>query len=174
DDIAASQPSRSSASPAAHWMQQERRPGGHFAGIQFFHDHVDASKWPYRLPSPAGGTMAVEMEQIESVLGARASSVGVEIRRGLGVEEVDASDDDVTVRAGGETFRGRWLVGCDGGRSTVRRGAGFEFVGTEPEFTGYSVQVEMADPDKLPLGRRYTPTGMYTYARPGTIAMVEF
>ena len=84
------------------------------------------------------------------------------------------SDDDVTVHAGGETFRGRWLVGCDGGRSTVRKAGGFEFVGTDPEFTGYSVEVEMADPDKLRLGRHYTPTGMYTYARPGTIAMVEF
>ena len=28
-----------------HWMQQRRRPGGHFAGIQFFHDNIDASKW---------------------------------------------------------------------------------------------------------------------------------
>ena len=58
----------------------------------------------------------------------------------------------VTIRAGGETFRGRWLVGCDGGRSTVRKAGGFEFVGTDPEFTGYSVEVEMADPDKLPPG----------------------
>jgi hypothetical protein len=54
DDIAASQAGRSSASPAAHWMQQERRPGGHFAGIQFYLDTIDTSKWPYRLPSPAG------------------------------------------------------------------------------------------------------------------------
>jgi 2-polyprenyl-6-methoxyphenol hydroxylase-like FAD-dependent oxidoreductase len=47
---------------------------------------------------------------------------------------------DVTIRAGGEVFRGRWLVGCDGGRSTVRKVGGFEFVGTDPEFTGYSVR----------------------------------
>jgi hypothetical protein len=32
----------------------------------------------------------------------------------------------------------------------------------------------MADPDKLCLGRHYTPAGMYTYSRPGTIAMVDF
>jgi hypothetical protein len=56
----------------------------------------------------------------------------------------------------------------------VRKAGGFGFVGTDPEFTGYSVEVEMADPDKLHLGRHYTPTGMYAYARPGTIAMVEF
>src|SRR6202789_260438 len=58
----------SSASNAAHWMQQPRRPGGHFAGIQFFLDNIDASKWPYRLPSPAGASVAVTLEQIESVL----------------------------------------------------------------------------------------------------------
>jgi 2-polyprenyl-6-methoxyphenol hydroxylase-like FAD-dependent oxidoreductase len=118
--------------------------------------------------------MAVDMEQIESTLAARADAMGVEIRRELGLEDIDPSDEDVTIRAGAETFRGRWLVGCDGGRSTVRKAGGFEFVGTDPEFTGYSVEVEMADPDKLHLGRNYTPTGMYTYARPGTIAMVEF
>jgi len=32
----------------------------------------------------------------------------------------------------------------------------------------------MADPDKLVPGRHYTPTGMYTYQQPGTIAMVDF
>jgi len=163
-----------SASSAAHWLQQARRAGGHFAGISFYQDTVDTSKWPYRLPSPAGTSMAVEMEHLESVLAARATALGVEIRRGLGVEDVDSSDEDVTVRAGAETFRGRWLVGCDGGRSTVRKACGFEFVGTEPEFTGYSVDVEMADPDTLRLGRHYTPTGMYTYQKPGTIAMVDF
>jgi 2-polyprenyl-6-methoxyphenol hydroxylase-like FAD-dependent oxidoreductase len=162
------------APAAAHWMQQPRRPGGHFAGIQFFHDNIDTSKWQYRLPSPASASMAVAMEDLESALAARASAMGVEIRRGVGVEDVGQSLEEVTIRAGGETFRGRWLVGCDGGRSTVRKACGFEFVGTDPEFTGYSVEVEMADPDKLRLGRHYTPTGMYTYARPGTIAMVDF
>jgi 2-polyprenyl-6-methoxyphenol hydroxylase-like FAD-dependent oxidoreductase len=161
-------------SNAAHWMQQPRRPGGHFAGIQFYQDNIDASKWRYRLPSPAGANMATDLERVETVLSARASAMGVEIRRGLGVESLDQSDEDVTIRAGGETFRGRWLVGCDGGRSTVRKAGGFEFVGTDPEFTGYSVEAEMAYPDKLRSGRHYTPTGMYTYARPDTIAMVEF
>ena len=159
---------------AAHWLQQQRRPGGHFAGIQFYYDDIDTTKWQYRLPSPAGASMAVEMEHLETVLGERASALGCEIRRGLKVEDFEQSGEDVTIRADGETFRGRWLVGCDGGRSTVRKVGGFEFVGTDPEFTGYSVEVEMADPDELRPGRHYTPAGMYTYARPGTIAMVEF
>ena len=54
------------------------------------------------------------------------------------------------------------------------QGSRFTFAGTDPEFTGYSVEVEMADPDKLDLGRIHTPTGMYFQSRPGSIAMVEF
>ncbi|HMN45801.1 MAG TPA: FAD-dependent monooxygenase [Povalibacter sp.] len=161
-------------SAAAHWKQQPRRPGGHFAGIQFFHDDIDPSKWPYRLPSPAGTHVPIEMEHLESVLAARATGAGVEIRRGLSVEHVEQSGDEVIIRAGAETFRASWLVGCDGARSTVRKTGGIDFVGTEPEFTGYSVEVELADPDRLHVGRHYTATGMYTYARPGTIAMVDF
>jgi 2-polyprenyl-6-methoxyphenol hydroxylase-like FAD-dependent oxidoreductase len=163
-----------SASTAAHWMQQSRRPGGHFAGIQFFYDNIDTSKWPYRLPSPADSNMATDMDSVEAVLAARASVLGVQIRYGFGVECIDQSDEEVTIQAGGQTFRGRFLVGCDGGRSMVRKVGDFEFVGTDPEFTGYSVQVEMADSSKLSPGRHYTPTGMYTYSSPGTIAMVDF
>jgi 2-polyprenyl-6-methoxyphenol hydroxylase-like FAD-dependent oxidoreductase len=163
-----------SASTAAQGVQQPRRQAGHFAGIPFNYDNVDASKWQYRLPSPASTNMAADMEHIESALAARASAVGVDIRRGLGVEGFDHLDEEVIIRAGGETFHGRWLVGCDGGRSTVRKAGGFEFAGTDAEFTGYSIQVEMADPDQLKPGRNYTPMGMYFQSQPGTIAMVEF
>jgi len=157
-----------------HWARQPRRPGGHFAGIQFFHDNIDTSKWPYRLPSPAGTNVVVELEHLESVLAARAIELGVQIKRGLGVDGIEQANDEVIVRAGSETVHARWLVGCDGGRSTVRKASGFEFVGTEPEFTGYSIEGVLADPDKLSAGRHYTPTGMYTFTPPGTIAMVQF
>lgn len=155
-------------------MGQPRRPAGHFAGIQFYHDDIDTSKWPYRLPSPADTSMAVELETLETVLARRASAMGAEIRRGVSADAIRALDDEVSVHAGGETFSGRWLVGCDGGRSAIRKAGAFEFVGTHPEFTGYSVEVEMGDPEALRPGRHYTSTGMYTHARPGTIAMVEF
>lgn len=157
----------------AHWMQQERRPGGHFAGIQFFHDQIDLARWPYRLSAPAG-SMAVDMASIEAVLARRAVTMGVQIVRGCGFEAFEASDEGVIVRAGGAMFEGRWLVGCDGGRSAVRKAAGIGFTGTDPEFTGYSAQVVFADPGALQPGRHYTPAGMYTYAAPGTIAMVDF
>jgi 2-polyprenyl-6-methoxyphenol hydroxylase-like FAD-dependent oxidoreductase len=158
---------------AAHWMRQTRRPAGHFAGIQFFHDQIDAAQWPYRLPARTSN-LAADMASIEAVLAARAASLGVEVRRGCGVESLLQSQAGVTVFAGGAEFRGQWLVGCDGGRSTVRKAAGIAFTGTEPEFTGYSAQVTLADPDVLKPGRHYTATGMYIYTAPGTIGMVDF
>ncbi|PXV54054.1 2-polyprenyl-6-methoxyphenol hydroxylase [Dyella jiangningensis] len=169
NDVAAAQ------GPAApHWAHQARRPGGHFAGMPFHLDQVDASAWPYRLPGPADTSMAVELESLESMLAARAVAMGADIRRGVGVEGVEQSNDAVSIRTTDGHVHARWLVGCDGGRSTVRKACGFEFSGTEPEFTGYSIDAELAEPDMLRLGRHYTPTGMYTYARPGTIAMVDF
>ncbi len=153
---------------------QRRGPAGHFAGIQFDYSNIDSSRWTYRLPGPADIQFGAEMEHLERVLSAHALSVGVEIQRGRGVEGFEPSSDEITVRAGGERFRARWLVGCDGARSTVRKQGGFEFVGTEPEFTGYSVEVEFADPGRLPLGRHHTPTGMYTQWQPGVFGIADF
>src|SRR4051812_20156722 len=115
---------------------ERRGPAGHFAGIQFDYRNIDSSRWTYRLPGPADTQLGTEMEHLERVLAAHALAAGVEIQRGHGVDGFEASDEDVTVRAGEQQFRARWLVGCDGGRSTVRKQAEFEFVGTEPEFTG--------------------------------------
>jgi hypothetical protein len=39
------------------------------------------------------------------------------------------------MQAGDQSFGGKWLVGCDGSRSVVRKASGFDFVGTEPEFS---------------------------------------
>ena len=80
----------------------------------------------------------------------------------------------MTVLSGDARYEAAWLVGCDGGRSAVRRAGGFTFTGTEPEFTGYSVEVELVDPSLLRAGRHHGPAGMYTFAPPGVIAMVEF
>ena len=138
-----------SATPGAHWMRrQQRRPGGHFAGIQFFHDQIDAAEWPYRLSGPVSN-VATDMASIETVLAARAHASGVDIRRDCSFESFEPSHEGVTVRAGGDTFRGSWLVGCDGGRSIVRKAAGIGFTGTDSEFTGYSVQAVMADKGAL-------------------------
>ncbi len=162
--------------PRAGWTSgaERRGPAGHFAGIQFDYSNIDSSRWTYRLPGPADTQLATEMEHLERVLATHALSVGVEIRRGHGVEGFEASNDEVIVRTGEQRFRARFVVGCDGGRSTVRKQGGFAFVGTEPEFTGYSVQVEIAAPSVLPLGRHHTPAGMYTQWQPGVIAIADF
>ncbi|ABY24684.1 FAD-dependent monooxygenase [Renibacterium salmoninarum ATCC 33209] len=151
-----------------------RRQAGHFAGIPFDEENIDSSRWPYRLPNPAESTVGTTMERVESALTARALELGVEIKRDAAVEGFSQSDEGVRVNAAGEVFQGKWLVGCDGGRSTVRKAGAFEFGGTDPEFTGYSVQVKISDPDKLNMGRIYTPTGMYFQSQPGIIAMVAF
>jgi 2-polyprenyl-6-methoxyphenol hydroxylase-like FAD-dependent oxidoreductase len=155
-------------------MQHARRPGGHFAGIPFFQDQIDTAGWPYRLPSPASETMPTTMERLESVLALRAAELGVEVRRGVRVTDVVQSEEGVQVQAGDARLECRWLVGCDGGRSQVRKAAGFAFDGTDPEFTGYSVEAQLENSTALTPGRHYTATGMYTFQPPGTMAMVDF
>lgn len=159
---------------AAHWARQERRSGGHFAGIPIFLDQVDTERWRHHLPGRTGYHLMADIASLESVLADRAASLGVDVRRGVQVTGVEQSEHGVTVQAGDAAIAARWLVGCDGGRSAVRKLAGFDFVGTEPEFTGYSLDVELDDPAMLRPGRTYTPQGMYTFAPPGTVAMVDF
>ena len=178
EDVVLTQPaspvSGNGVSAAGEKPAQNRRPGGHFAGIPIPPEKIDTTRWGYRLPSPAAPNMPTTMERIEKVLAERASAMGVEIKRGFAVEDFDDSGNTVDVRANAQTFHGKWLVGCDGGRSRVRKIGGFDFVGTDPEFTGYSVQVDIADAEKLAMGRTYTQKGMYFKSQPGTIAMVEF
>jgi 2-polyprenyl-6-methoxyphenol hydroxylase-like FAD-dependent oxidoreductase len=160
----------------AHWARGSRRPAGHFAGIPLFDEGSAGQTW--RLAGPAGDSLMIDTLTLEEVLSVRAAALGVEVRRGVGVDGVEASDRGVRVRAGSDVFEAAWLVGCDGGRSAVRKSAGFQFEGSEPEFTGYSVLVELAQPEALAQGRHYTASGMYSYgqsgSRPGALSMVEF
>lgn len=54
-------------------------------------------------------------------------------------------------------FRSRWLVGCDGGRSTVRRLSGIGFPGTSARRFSLPGDVTLADPAALPLGATSGP-----------------
>src|ERR1700753_791002 len=155
-------------------VQGPGRQGGHFAGIPFHDGNVDTSQWSYRLPSSTATNLLSEMEELESVLARRAESLGVVIKRGLALTDFAQNADGVTVQSAGQSFQGRWLVGCDGSRSVVRKAGGFEFAGTEPEFTGYSAQVDLANPEKLGPGRNLTPAGMYFQSQPGYLVMLEF
>ncbi|MEO8000171.1 MAG: FAD-dependent monooxygenase, partial [Gemmatimonadaceae bacterium] len=160
--------------PHMHSGQGARRQAGHFAGIPFHDGTFDTSQWTHRLPSSTDTNLISEMQELETVLLRRAEALGVEIKRGLAVTDIQQSEHEVTVQAGEQSFAGKWLVGCDGARSVVRKSAGFEFAGTEPEFTGYSTLVDIADPEKLKLGRNQTATGMYLQSQPGYVVIQEF
>src|SRR6202167_3445196 len=154
--------------------QGSRRQVGHFAGIPFHEGNIDTSQWRYRLPSSTDTSVISEMAELESVLARRAEALGVEIKRGLAITDLHQIEDGVTVRPGDQSFQCKWLVGCDGSRSVVRKAGGFEFAGTEPEFTGYSTQVDVADPEKLKPGRNQTSTGMYLQSQPGFVIIQDF
>ena len=160
--------------PHANPEQGPRRQMGHFAGIAFHAGDIDTSRWHYRLPSSPDPMLLAEIQELETVLARRAVALGVEIRRGCPTTAFHQSNDEVTVASGERSFRGRWLVGCDGSRSVVRKLGGFEFAGTEPEFTGYSVHVDVVDPEKLKAGRNLTPRGLYLQSQPGYLAIQEF
>jgi 2-polyprenyl-6-methoxyphenol hydroxylase-like FAD-dependent oxidoreductase len=160
--------------PHQNAEQGARRAVGHFAGIPFHEGDVDSSQWKYRLPGSTANSLITEMQELETVLVQRAKSLGVEIRCGLALTGSVGTSDGVTVQAGDQSFQSKWLVGCDGSRSVVRKTAGFEFAGTEPEFTGYSTLVEIADPEKLSPGRNVTARGMYLQSQPGYLLMQDF
>lgn len=160
--------------PHSNAGQGSRRQVGHFAGIPFHDDNIVVSQWMYRLPSSTDTSMLSEMAEIESVLACRAEVLGVEIKRGLALTSLQQTEDGVAVQSAGESFKGRWLVGCDGARSVVRKAGGFDFAGTEPDFTGYSTQVDIADPGKLSPGRNVTPNGMYLQSQPGYVIIQDF
>jgi 2-polyprenyl-6-methoxyphenol hydroxylase-like FAD-dependent oxidoreductase len=148
--------------------------GGHFAGIQIQAAKIAPAHWPHRLPTATDNQIICELAELETVLARRAEALGVTIRRGLAITDAAQTAAGVTVQADGETFAAGWLVGCDGGRSAVRKASGFDFAGTEPEFTGYSTQVELADPEKLKPGRQVTTAGMYMQSLPGYLIMQDF
>jgi len=160
--------------PHSNAVQGPRRQAGHFAGIPFHSGNIDISQWKYRLPSSTDTSLISEMQELETVLARRAEALGVEIKRGLCITDFHQTGDAVTVATGDRSFRGKWLVGCDGSRSIVRKLGGFEFAGTEPEFTGYSAHVDIVDPEKLNPGRNLTSRGMYLQSQPGFLVIQDF
>ncbi|NQX38725.1 2-polyprenyl-6-methoxyphenol hydroxylase [Pedobacter steynii] len=162
------------SSAAAGQLSEPQRLGGHFAGIPFSFNHIDLSQWKYRLPSATDVSLISEMEELEIILTSRAEALGVVIRRGLAITNFHQNEFGLTVQSDGHSFQSKWLAGCDGSRSIVRKTGGFEFAGTEPEFTGYSTQVTIADPEKLSPGRNLTSAGMYMLSQPNYLIMQDF
>ncbi|OLZ69530.1 FAD-dependent oxidoreductase [Streptomyces sp. IMTB 2501] len=149
---------------------------GHFAGITMTVDLFDGSDPAWAEAGPAADSgLGVPQAALERILARRAEQLGVEVRRGVELTGFDADADGVAVHTGGGTIRAGWLVGCDGGRSTVRKLAGFEFPGTDPEITSYQAIVELTGGERLGAGWNTTDTGTYVNGPfPGRILSVEF
>ncbi|WP_225821007.1 FAD-dependent monooxygenase [Streptomyces naphthomycinicus] len=152
------------------------RFAGHFAGIMMDPDLFDGSDpaWADAGPAAESG-LGVPQAELERILARRAARLGAEVRRGVELTGFDADEDGVAVHTDGGTVRAGWLVGCDGGRSTVRKLAGFDFPGTDPEITGYQAVVELTGHERLGAGWNTTDTGTYAHGPfPGRVLSVEF
>lgn len=103
-------------------VSEKFQVGGFFGGIQ--------KPWPDRLDTAHPYGLSTLQPVTERLLRERAVELGAELRRGCEVTGVSQQDDGVTVAlADGTRLRSRYLVGCDGGRSVVRKELGIAFPG---------------------------------------------
>ena len=163
------------------WLTGDRvkpRPvGGHFAGLfKLDPTRLDPADPDVVVSENAMGVVGVPQQLIEAMLEEHANELGAEIRRGCGLSSFTQDDDGVTVHTGqGDDIRAAWLVGCDGGRSVVRKTAGFDFPGTPGTITGHQAIVDIEGADQLGVGWNRVPDGMYVHGPiKGRILTVEF
>jgi 3-(3-hydroxy-phenyl)propionate hydroxylase len=91
---------------------------------------------------------------IERILAGWVGELGVPIYRGREVTGFAQDDTGVDVElSDGKSLRAEYLVGCDGGRSLIRKTAGIEFPGWEPTTSALIAQVEMAEEPEWGLRR---------------------
>jgi 3-(3-hydroxy-phenyl)propionate hydroxylase len=103
--------------------------------------------------------------KIERILANWIGELRVPVYRDREVTGFDQDDNGVTVHAAaGESFRAQYLVGCDGGRSIVRKTAGIEFPGWDPTMSNLNAEVEMTDVP--PMGIHRTAHGIHSFGRP--------
>ncbi|MEV5183612.1 FAD-dependent monooxygenase [Streptomyces werraensis] len=134
------------------------QPVGHFSGL-----YVDFDESESRHPYP----LMILQSAVERLLEEWAVELGVRIRWSAPVNDVRQDADGVTVGldtqgAASATLRARYLVGCDGGRSTVRKLAGIGFPGTEPTMTALVGDVELPDLPEEYVWVRRRPAGDYS------------
>ncbi|WP_199432099.1 rifampin monooxygenase [Qaidamihabitans albus] len=101
--------------------QGRKYPVGGFAGID--------KPSPGRLDTAHPYTLGIPQTTTDRLLNERAAELGTEIRRGCELVGLSQDEDGVTVELAGTRLRSRYLVGCDGGRSTVRKLLGVGFPG---------------------------------------------
>ncbi|GAA1098604.1 rifampin monooxygenase [Kitasatospora arboriphila] len=112
--------------------------GGLFGGV--------VKPWPAGLDTAHPYGLATPQPATERLLEERAVELGAEIRRGCEVVGVSQDGDGVGVGlADGTRLRSRYLVGCDGGRSTVRKLVGIGFPGEPARVETLLGDVEAAE-----------------------------
>ncbi|MCZ4125822.1 FAD-dependent monooxygenase [Streptomyces sp. H39-S7] len=130
---------------------------GHFAGQDVW---IDFSV----LDSSHAYALLVQQTRTEELLEEHAVRSGVDIRRSHEITGVEQDEDGVTVQVtgGGAEYalRGRYLVGCDGGRSLVRKAAGIPFPGQGGRVTARLADVVLADGENAPMGMERTENGL--------------
>jgi 2-polyprenyl-6-methoxyphenol hydroxylase-like FAD-dependent oxidoreductase len=116
-----------------------------FAGIP-----LDISDFPTR----HNYGLALWQRDFERILAAWVDELGVPVAREREVTGFAQDDTGVDVElSGGRSLRAEYLVGCDGGRSMVRKAAGIEFAGWEATTSWLIAEVEMAEEPQLGVRR---------------------
>jgi 3-(3-hydroxy-phenyl)propionate hydroxylase len=116
---------------------------------------LDMSDFPSRHPY----TLALFQNHIERIMAAWVAELPVRVYYGCEVTGF-AQDDSGDVRlSDGEPLRARYLVGCDGGRSLIRKLAGIEFPGWDATRSNLIAEVEVTE--EPPPGARHDATGVH-------------
>ena len=102
---------------------------------------VDISDFPTRHPYG----LALWQNHIERILADWVDELGVPVHRGCEVTGIAQDPTGVEVALAGDAFiAARYVVGCDGGRSVVRKSAGIDFLGWDPTISYLIAEVELA------------------------------
>jgi 2-polyprenyl-6-methoxyphenol hydroxylase-like FAD-dependent oxidoreductase len=121
---------------------------------------LDMSDFPTRHPYSLG----IWQNQIEQIMAAWIAELGVQIYYAREVTGFTQDEDGVDVeRSDGQSLRAQYLVGCDGGRSLIRKAAGIEFPGWDATRSNLIAEVEMTE--KPELGIRNDALGMHALGR---------
>jgi 2-polyprenyl-6-methoxyphenol hydroxylase-like FAD-dependent oxidoreductase len=117
---------------------------------------LDMSDFPTRHPYSLG----IWQNQIEQVMATWIAELPVRIYYGCEVTGFAQDDTGVDVElSDGQALRARYLVGCDGGRSVIRKAAGIDFPGWDATKSNLIAEVEVAEEPEL--GVRHDATGIH-------------
>jgi 3-(3-hydroxy-phenyl)propionate hydroxylase len=116
------------------------------------------------LPTRHNYGLALWQKHIERILAGWVAELAVPIYRGREVTGFaqDETGVDVELSEGG-SLRTEYLVGCDGGRSLVRKASGIDFPGWDPTTSSLIAEVEMTEPP--PLGIHRSALGTHAFGR---------